>query len=344
MVAGIVYEKEYILHNTWGHVERAERLESIIENIKQNGIWDRLVKIAPVPALLEEVSLVHTPEYIQKVKLFSERGGGSFGGGNIGSERTYQVSLLAVGGALAATRAVMDGKLDKCFALIRPPGHHAKPAHGMGFCFFNNLAVAARFALKEYGLKRILLVDWDAHHGNGIENVFYREAEVLYFSVHRKWSYPGTGWPENAGEGAGAGYNINVPLDKGAGDGDYLRVFEEILVPVARQYRPELVMVAAGQDAYCRDPIGEMGLSECGYGAMAAVVCKIAGEYAGGKLVAALEGGYALGGLARCTTAILNSLLNKENNLYQAEPGPSPGTLETISRVKEILSEYWPEL
>lgn len=344
MSTGIVYHPEYLAHDTGGHVERPERLESVVESLKLNGMWDGLLKVVPAPAALEELSLVHTPEYIERVRLFSERGGGNFGGGNIGSRRTFQVASLAVGGVLAAARAVLEGKMDNCFALVRPPGHHAKPAHGMGFCFFNNLAVAARFVMKNYGIKRILMVDWDAHHGNGIENIFYREAEVLYFSIHRRWSYPGTGWPEKAGEGPGAGHNINVPLDKGAGDADYLEVLNRVLVPVARLYRPELVMVAAGQDAYRHDPIGGMGLSEDGYGAVAEVLCNIAGAYAGGRLIAALEGGYALGGLARCTVAVLKSFAGKNNNLRQDEQEPAPDTLETIAKVKNIISPYWPGL
>jgi acetoin utilization deacetylase AcuC-like enzyme len=340
---GLVYDETYLEHDTGGHIERADRLRAVMDGVLKSGLMDRMAVIKPRPATVDELMLVHDRGYIEKVREFSRRGGGSFMGGNMGSLRTYDVALLAAGGAITAVEAVMDGRAANCFALVRPPGHHAKPSLGMGFCFFNNLAVAARHALG-MGLKRVLVVDWDAHHGNGIERVFYREPSVLYFSVHRALGYPGTGWTEDVGEGPGEGFNINVPLPGGAGDGDYLEAFSRLLVPVCRQYRPEMIMVAAGQDSYRGDPIGGMGLSEEGFGRLGAIVSGLAKQLCGGRLVAAMEGGYSLGGLARCTVEILRSFTGPEEGTRLPPGSPAKAgdrALRSIDQVVSRMSKYW---
>ncbi|MFZ5631411.1 MAG: histone deacetylase [Bacillota bacterium] len=340
-VTGLVYHDAYLEHDTGSHVERPDRLKTIMEGIAAAGIKSSLKIIEPRPATVGELTLVHHMEYIEKVEEFSRRGGGSFMGGNVGSSRTFEAAVLAAGGAITAVEAVLNGEVENCFALVRPPGHHAKPSLGMGFCFFNNLAVAARHVLGR-GLERVLVVDWDAHHGNGIERIFYNDPAVLYFSVHRAMGYPGTGWPEDVGEGPGAGYNINVPLPGGAGDPDYLEVFDRVLVPVCRQYRPDMIMVAAGQDAWRGDPIGGMGLSTEGFGRLGAVVAGLARQVCGGRLVAALEGGYALGGLARCTVEVLKSFSGPgEEKRAKRNEAAGAGTAAVIARVVSRLGRYW---
>ncbi len=339
---GLVYDEAYLDHDTGGHVERADRLRAVMDGIVKAGLMGGIEMFKPRPATTGELRLVHDKHYIEKVEAFSRRGGGSFMGGNRGSSRTCEVAVLAAGGAITAVERVLEGRVANCFALVRPPGHHAKPSLGLGFCFFNNLAVAARYALSK-GLQRVLVVDWDAHHGNGIERIFYRDPSVLYFSVHRALGYPGTGWPEDIGEGPGEGYNINVPLPRGAGDGDYLEVFRRVLIPVCSQYRPEMIMVAAGQDSYRGDPIGGMGLSEEGFGRLGAVVAGLARQVCGGRLVATLEGGYALGGLARCTVEILRSFMAPGEILGRAEDcvQVGSGTARVVGRVVSRLGKYW---
>lgn len=342
---GLVYDLVYLQHDTGEHVEKAQRLLSIMEILRSTKVIDQLMLISPRNATREEVGLVHEPGYIDKVIEFSIRGGGTFGGGNIGSAQTFQAALLAVGGVLTAVDAVMNGTVNNAFALVRPPGHHAKPDRGMGFCFFNNVAIAARYAMKKYQLQKILILDWDVHHGNGIQHVFFSEADVLYFSIHRRYAYPGTGWVEDLGEGHGAGYNINVPFHKGTGDADYLIAVRDILVPVVCQYKPELILVSAGQDAYYKDPIGGMNITETGYAALAAAIRDLAREFCGGRLVGALEGGYDPEGLALCTLAIIDQWAELGlTKLSLQDQKLSVSGRKVLLEVINHLTQYWPVL
>ncbi len=286
-------------------MEGAARLIAAYNYLKESGVMDKLVSIKPRLAVVSEVALVHQVQYIEKVRDFSARGGGNFGGGSIGSRETFDTALLAVGGALSAIDAVMEGRVENAFVLVRPPGHHAKAGQGMGFCFFNNVAVAARYAMTRYGLNRVLIVDWDEHHGNGTESIFYGESCAMYFSVHRDWSYPCTGLAKKVGEGEGEGYNINIGLPKRAGDAEYEFVFEQILRPAALEYRPQLVLVSAGYDAHKDDPVGQMAVTARGFAKLTRIVCEIAATCCRGALVAVLEGGYNPPALAQSVLATI---------------------------------------
>jgi len=345
---GLVYDPLYLQHDTGSHPERAERLVRILNLLQEDGIYERLTQIAPRPATIDEIGMAHAPGYIEKVRSFAERGGGTFTEDTAGSTETYRAALLAAGGVLAAIDALMDGKIENAFALVRPPGHHATPAAGMGFCFFNNVAVGARYAIQKYGLKRVLIVDWDVHHGNGTEAVFYSDPAVLYFSVHRSYIYPGTGWPENIGEEDGKGFNINVPLPAGTGNRGYEQVFSRILQPVALSYQPELVLISAGQDAHHLDPLGGMSLTERGYRKMTEQVLEIAGKCCNGRAVAALEGGYSLEGLSKSVLAIISAMEGRplpgvEDNFVN-KTCQFARVQEIIGTVSGILGRYWPVL
>lgn len=345
---GLVYDPFYLQHDTGSHPERAERLIRILKVLQEDGIYERLVQIAPRPATVDEIGLVHTPAHIAKVRAFAERGGGIFTEDTVGSAKTYQAALLAAGGLLAAIDAVMAKEIENTFALVRPPGHHATPAAGMGFCFFNNIAIGARYAIQKYGLKRVLIVDWDVHHGNGTEAAFYSDPSVLFFSVHRSYIYPGTGWPEDIGEGKGKGFNINVPLPAGTGNRGYGEVFSRILQPVAIAYQPELVLISAGQDAHHLDPLGGMALTEEGYRKMTEQVLEIAGKCCDGRVVATLEGGYSLEGLSRSVLAIISAMEGRPA-IHQEEGFVNKTcqfsrVQEIIGTVKEKLGPYWPVL
>lgn len=344
---GLVYDPAYLRHGADWHVECPERLTRTLTVLEKKGIRGKLKEIKPRAATAAEVALVHSPGYIERVEAFCRAGGGHLDPDTYANAASYEVALLAVGGVLSAIDAVVRGEVARAFALVRPPGHHALPDRAMGFCLFNNVAVAARYAAQKYGLGRILVVDWDYHHGNGTEAVFYEDRGVLYFSTHSATGYPGTGWVERVGEGAGAGFNINVPLPNVAGDGDMRYVFEQLLLPVAAEYQPELVLVSAGQDGYRGDPIAGMALTPAGYGEMAALVRWVADRYAGGRLVGALEGGYDLEGLGECVAAIVTAWLADvaalEERVREKIPDARvhPQVAAAVAAVKEAHRPFW---
>lgn len=341
MRAGLVYDPIYLKHDTGWHVEQPKRLLSILAALEQKGLIDQLKKIAPRAALLEEVALVHSGDYIRKVEAFCKAGGGRLDPDTVASPHSFEAALMAAGGVIEAVDAVQSGITEIAFALVRPPGHHALPQRAMGFCLFNNVAVAARYAMKRYGFERVLVIDWDYHHGNGTEAVFYSDPGVLYFSTHSATGYPGTGWINRVGEGPGKGFNINVPLPDTAGDEDFRFIFDEILVPVAEEYSPELVLVSAGQDGYRGDPIAGMELTESGYGSMAAVVRGIAERYTGGRLVGCLEGGYSLDGLGACVCSILETWMEEKAPSEQPAGRVHPEVAAVVADVKETHRDYW---
>lgn len=345
---GLVFDPLYLKHDTGNHPERAERLSRIVQVLEEAGVYPRLASVSPRPASLEEIGLVHQPAYIERIKAFSERGGGMLNGDTFGSAMTYQAALLAAGGVLAAIDAVNAGEIDNAFALVRPPGHHAEAGAGMGFCFFNNIAIGARYALKKHGLKKVLIIDWDVHHGNGTEHIFYSDPSVFYFSTHRSYFYPGTGWVKDVGNGPGEGFNLNVPLPGNVGDQEYESIFEEVLLPVAFSYQPELVLVSAGQDAHYLDPLGGMGLTAWGYYKMARQVKRIADQCCNGRLVMALEGGYSLDGLSKSVLAILSAMagwdFTEEETKHISSKEKSIQVERIIKEVKQVHSKYWPVL
>jgi acetoin utilization deacetylase AcuC-like enzyme len=250
------------------------------------------------------LSLVHRPDYIDRVKRSCEAEIGWVDSPDApASTDSYEVAIAAAGGVLAAVDAVMAGDVRNVFCAVRPPGHHALPGRAMGFCLFNNVAVAARYLQKRHDVSRVLIVDWDVHHGNGTQEVFYNDPSVLYFSVHRYPFYPGTGSASETGTGRGRGFTINVPLRGGAGDAHYKRVFEETLNPAAIEFDPDFVIISAGFDAHEKDPLGRMRVSSDQFGEMTALVKRIADKCCKGRLVSVLEGGYSLEGLAQSVEA-----------------------------------------
>ncbi len=335
---GIIYHPDYLKHETGVHPERKERLVSIIAHLKETGMIEQLNLINPRYAELGEIEYIHTPRYIEKVKKYSDLEI-SLDIETILRKDSYSVALLAAGGAITAVDAVLDDKVKNSFALVRPPGHHAEPDRGMGFCIFNNVAIAARHAQKK-GKERVLIVDWDVHHGNGTQEAFYDDPTVLYFSTHQYPHYPGTGWIDEIGTGAGTGYNINVPLPAGTDDAGFIAAFEDILVPAALEFNPDIVLISAGQDANANDGLAQMRMSVNGFAALASIVRAIAKETCGGKVAAALEGGYDLGLLARSVAAVLGVFMGKETGKREAaEPGAK--VRERLEQVKKVQSKYW---
>ncbi len=296
---GIVYSDLYLDHETGGHPESPRRLTAIMDGLVDRGILEDLVRVDPVPAGTEEIGLVHSTSYIKWVEEMVNRGETVLDAGDtVVSAGSYEAAILAAGGVIAAVAAVMEGKVRNCFCAVRPPGHHALYDRAMGFCLFNNVAIGARYVQKRYGIERVLIVDWDVHHGNGTQDTFYGDSSVFYFSTHQYPHYPGSGSTGETGEGAGEGFTLNAPLSSGAGDEEYLRVFNEKLVHAMDAFQPEFVFISAGFDGHRSDPLSSINLTGEGFARLTSVVKGIAKKYAAGHLVSVLEGGYDLDGLS----------------------------------------------
>ena len=334
MQTGYVYHDDYLKHDTGLHPENGGRLNAIMSGLKESPYFSRLILIEPVSAKTYQINYIHTYDLIRTVRDFSSSEM-HLDPDTPTCKRSYEIALLAAGGVISAVDAVMDG-MDSVFALVRPPGHHAEPDRSMGFCLFNNIAIAARHALKK-GLEQVLIVDWDVHHGNGTQEAFYEDNSVLYFSIHQYPHYPGTGSVNETGEGDGSGYNINVPLQSGAGDPDYLYIFNEILVPAARKFKPDIIFVSAGQDGHRDDPLAGMNLTSEGFGQMTGAVRSLADELCGGRLVLALEGGYDHRALSSSVNSIFETLING----VDPKAGiPSNTTIEVVQQIKELHRPY----
>lgn len=340
MKAGLVYDPIYLEHDTGDHVENSQRLVTTMSHLKETGIKEKLTCLTARPASLEELRTIHTPEYISYVKGKAEKGGGWLDADTVMSPKSYEVALYAAGGVLVAVEAVMKGEVDNAFALVRPPGHHAIHDRAMGFCIFNNVAIAAKFALSKFNLKRVLIADFDVHHGNGTQDAFYADPKVLYFSTHQYPFYPGTGGLDETGTGAGEGTTVNFPMAAGWGDEEYWRAFNEVLVPVARRFQPELILVSAGFDPHWADQLAMMQVSITGFAQMAMILKELAAELCQGRLVFTLEGGYNLQVVACSIKVIFDVLLGNseiDDPLGKAPAESKPrGFDEHIEKIKRI--------
>jgi len=320
---GFVYDDIYLEHKTTeGHPEAPQRLVAIVERLKAKGLYPQslgfardgepvepLFKLSPKPVPSEWLTMVHSPEYIQRVRRSCEDGAGYLDSMDVPiSPKSYEAALAAVGGVLSAIDAVMEKKVINAFCAVRPPGHHALKDMAMGFCIFNNIAIGTRYVQKKHGLSKILIVDWDVHHGNGTQAAFYNDPSVLYFSVHQYPFYPGTGSETEKGGGKGLNYNINVPLPAGSGDADYVRVFKEKLEPAALAFSPDFVLISAGFDAHTDDLLGSMKVTAQGFAELTQIVKAIAEKCCEGRLVSILEGGYHPDGLADSVEAHIQVL------------------------------------
>lgn len=310
---GLVYDDIYLRHlagNT-GHPERPERLISIREALVKAGLMQSLYAIHPRRVTEQELELVHKPSYIALVRreLSNVQGFRELSTGDtLVSKDSLEAAEFAAGGVLNAVDAVMEGSVKNAFAAVRPPGHHATPTRGMGFCIFNNVAIAARYVQKRYGLQRVLIVDWDYHHGNGTQETFYEDGSVFYFSTHHYGAYPGTGSAAETGAARGAGKILNVPLPPGASDAQILEAFQAKLVPAARNFKPDFILISAGFDGMRRDLLGVFDITPAGFAAITRTVVTLAKELCQGRLVSVLEGGYRLDGLAESVVAHIRAL------------------------------------
>jgi len=292
-----------------GHAESPNRLLAIQERMNR-AVWSRdLSPVSPVAADLDTVALVHTPEYIRLVKRECESGSTRLSTGDTNLSRSsYDVALTAVGGVVSAVDQVMTGQARNAFCAVRPPGHHASAQRGMGFCIFNNVAIAARHAQKVYGVERVLIADWDVHHGNGTQDTFYEDGSVFFMSTHQSPLYPNTGMPDETGEGPGLGLTMNRPFPAGAGNAEIVGAFRDDLLPAAREFRPELTLISAGFDSRVGDRLGGFTVDDDGFRDLTRIMMEIADIRGAGKLVSVLEGGYTPAGLASAVAVHLDEL------------------------------------
>jgi len=292
-----------------GHIESAEGKRRIRNLVEVSGLIDHLVQLKPRPATEDEILRLHTREYVERIKKLSSEAGGEAGEETPFGRGSYEIALLAAGGCITAVDAVLDGKVDNAYALVRPPGHHAERDQGRGFCIFGNTALAAMHARQARGLSRVAIVDWDVHHGNGTEHAFYSDPTVLTLSIHQDNNYPpASGAITDTGEGAGRGYNINIPLPPGSGVGAYVATFERVVAPALRAFRPELILIASGLDASAMDPLASMMMTSEGYRTLTRMVLAVARDVCGGRLVACHEGGYSPAYVPYCGLAIIEEL------------------------------------
>ncbi len=346
----IIYTPKYLHHNTGpDHPESSDRLRAIMEELKESGLLEsgKCSLIEPKPASVKDVELVHQSDYIQLVERFCLAGGGLLDlGDTVVSPESYETALYAVGGLIKAADVVINGEFQNAFALVRPPGHHAGPSYDMGFCIFNNVAVAAAHLLRDFHLKRILILDVDAHHGNGTQEIFYDTDKVLYIGLHQDpRGFPGTGFIDEVGDGDGLGYTVNIPFPFQTDDKAYLKAFNQIAIPIMRQYKPQFILVSTGFDGHYTDPVASLSLSASTYLKIFADVLNLASRFCAGKLVAVLEGGYSLSFIGKIATAVIGKMADVSYLIQDKHPVAVPEVWKqvekTIVAVKRVHSKFW---
>jgi acetoin utilization deacetylase AcuC-like enzyme len=340
MSVAIVTHPALAAHDTGDHPERAARWERTDARLAALG----LPRVKPGPIAPDALARVHPPSHGERIKAFCEAGGGRLDEDTVACPASYEVALLSAGAAVAAVDRVATGGSRAAVALCRPPGHHALADQTMGFCFFNNAALAARHAQAAYGLQRVAILDWDLHHGNGTEAIFYDDPSVLYLSTHQHPNWPGSGAPTDVGTGLGKGFTVNVQLPIGTGDAGYMRTLTEVFAPVVTAFKPQLIIVSAGYDAHWRDPLGRMGLTVEGFAAMTREVMAWADRLCGGKLVVLMEGGYDLDALADSMLATVQALAGQPaRDALGSSPyrEPAAEVERAIARTRQALAPYW---
>jgi acetoin utilization deacetylase AcuC-like enzyme len=337
--SAVVFDREFLKHDPgFSHPERPERLRCLLA-LAEGLDRKKFQELSPRAARRDEIEACHTNEYIELVESTSKTNRYVLDGDTITCRDSFAVGVLAVGGFLQLLDAIAGGDVDNGFALVRPPGHHALADQAMGFCLFNTVAIGARHVILRHAAKRVLIVDWDVHHGNGTQEAFYDDASVLYVSAHQFPFYPGTGGVHEVGTGAGEGFTVNVPLPAGCADGEYVRVFQQIVVRVAEKYAPEWILVSAGFDPHRRDPLGGMGVTEAGFGAMASLMLEVAERFCQRRIAFLLEGGYDLVGLRGSVATVLEQMNSRQKNI---PPGQvTEGIQHLLDRVHRVQERYW---
>lgn len=311
---GLVYDDIYLNHDTGSHhPETAKRLTAIIESLRITGLFEKLFHIAPEPAKRDIIAFCHEPGYIDKFERDVTNASPFIHTPECPlSPTTFEVARYAVGGVLKGMDEVLEGRVKNCFCAVRPPGHHAERSRAMGFCYFNNVAIAAKYLQKQHAIDRVLILDWDVHHGNGTQHIFEEDSTVFYISFHQDPSscYPGTGWAEETGTGKGKGYTQNFPMSPGSGDKAYLKAMEHVEQTMDR-FKPQFVLISSGFDAHLADPLAHIRLTKKGYESLTRSVKNIAESHAEGRVVSVLEGGYNMEALKESLEAHITVLMEE---------------------------------
>lgn len=334
---GVVIDRRFLNHDTGhGHPERPQRVEVLLDLVARSE--GHLTPIAARMATGDELALVHDGAYVEDVSATRHHEHYAFDADTPTSAGSFETASLAAGGVLSLLDAVVAGEVANGFAFVRPPGHHAERHRAMGFCLFNNVAVGAAYLRERHGLERVLIVDWDLHHGNGTQHMFEREPGVLFVSTHQFPYYPGTGAIDEIGRGDGEGFTVNLPMPAGCGDPEYIDLFERFVVPVAQQFEPQFVLISAGFDAHGADPLGGMRVSELGFRRMARMLLDVAAESCQGRCAAILEGGYDLGAIRSSSLAVLEEMAGQAVEWPQL---PASRVEPLAQRIRQRQSDFW---
>jgi acetoin utilization deacetylase AcuC-like enzyme len=334
-LTGLVFDPIFLEHNLTGHPESAKRLESILIVLKEKGLYEKVKNIEPRLAKIDEIAVCHTKEYVKYVKEFCEQGGGYFDPDTYSNKYSFIAAATAVGSSIDLTIAVIKEEMKNGFALLRPPGHHALANRSMGFCLFGNIAIAAKVALSQPGIKKVAIVDFDVHHGNGTQALVGNDPNILFISSHQHPFYPGTGSIREIGQGNAEGTVVNIPLQAGVGDEGVKLVYEKIVIPSLERFNPDLILISAGYDAHCDDPLANLNLSLTGYNWISRELIKTAEKICSGKIVFFLEGGYNLEVLSNGVANTIRGLLGIEE--FEDPLGNSENKEQDIERVVSEL-------
>lgn len=348
-LAGVLLHPEYQRHFNGDHPDNPYKIDRIGDALFEMPWADRLMRFYPRYARPDQIALAHDEKFIALVESAANAGSGWLDTDTRIAPGSYETALLAAGGVISAVESVMMtafNRPDSVFCIVRPPGHHAYADRAMGFCIFNNVAVAARYAQKTFGIERVMIVDWDVHHGNGTNEIFAEDPSVLFVSIHQWPLYPGLGWLTDVGNGAGEGTNINIPVPPGAGDAMYRAIFDRIIEPVAEQFKPGLILVSAGQDCHCSDPLSDANVTYRGFREMEFAIRRMADRSCDGRHVLALEGGYNQHTLPYTVSSIVSAMIDApwevEDALAPSDRDLLTGTQE--ARIADVLAElkpYW---
>ena len=344
---GVVWDSAYLEHVTDdGHPDHPRRLKDLYRRLQDPSVNRRFTTIHPPVATDEEILLVHSPAYLKKVKATATIESASLSADTLTCDRSYQVAAMAVGGTLEAIRQVIAGNLSHAVVFARPPGHHAERNRAMGYCIFNNVAIGAMAARTALGLARVMVVDWDLHHGNGTQHIFERDPSVFFFSSHQFPHYPGTGHLTETGLGSGEGTTMNVPLIRGCGDGEFAALYQRLLPLVAHAFKPDLILVSAGFDIHANDPLGGMKVTPAGFAGLTRLLLDVARQICGGRVVFCLEGGYHANALADSAMSMIDELTGRTTTDVDAMAASAdPGRLNPIvDRCVHTHRRFWKEL
>jgi acetoin utilization deacetylase AcuC-like enzyme len=336
----VVVDKEYLKHQPGeSHPERPERVKVLLD-LADELDHGKFQLLAPKPAKRADIEATHGKEYVRLIEATAAHNAYALDGDTITCRDSFAVSVLAVGGFLNLIDAIAAKEIANGFALVRPPGHHAMRHRAMGFCLFNTMAIGAEYVKRVHGAKKIMVMDWDVHHGNGTQDAFYNDPSVLFISTHQYPYYPGSGAISETGAGAGEGFTINIPLPAGCADAEYLEVFQEVVVPAAERFAPDWILVSAGFDPHRRDPLGGMDVTEKGFGAMAKRLIGLAEKFAGARIAFLLEGGYDLAALKNSVAAVLNVMQNSATSADEKLNITASRIEPLFRRIQQVHEKY----